>query len=260
MATTKQAKISDLVPDDRNFNKHSEYGMSLLEKSVGKFGMGRSILLDKNNRIIAGNGITETAGQLGFEDVEIVESDGSKIIAVKRTDIDLDSPEGRELALADNATNAANLKFDKEMIAQEVGQEVAEEWGVKIAETQILSDLEYKSMYYEPKEVPEIRLEDCVDRTKFDEKMKVVDESGLPEKTKEALRWFVYRFLRIDFQAVADYYAFKASEEEKSVIERLRMVLIDGGVEGFLQDRMLRVMNNLQGLAAVAVEEGEGDE
>lgn len=34
MATTKQAKISDLVPDDRNFNKHSEYGMSLLEKSV----------------------------------------------------------------------------------------------------------------------------------------------------------------------------------------------------------------------------------
>lgn len=59
---------------------------------------------------------------------------------------------------------------------------------------------------------------------------------------------------------MADYYAFKASEEEKSVIERLRMVLIDGGVEGFLQDRMLRVMNNLQGLAAVAVEEGEGDE
>lgn len=134
MATTKQAKISDLVPDDRNFNKHSEYGMSLLEKSVGKFGMGRSILLDKNNRIIAGNGITETAGQLGFEDVEIVESDGSKIIAVKRTDIDLDTPEGRELALADNATNAANLKWDAEAIkkAEQDYGIVKEAWGIQM--------------------------------------------------------------------------------------------------------------------------------
>lgn len=134
MATTKQAKISDLVPDDRNFNKHSEYGMSLLEKSVGKFGMGRSILLDKNNRIIAGNGITETAGQLGFEDVEIVESDGSKIIAVKRTDIDLDTPEGRELALADNATNAANLKWDAKAIkkAEQDYGIVKEAWGIQM--------------------------------------------------------------------------------------------------------------------------------
>lgn len=133
MATTKQAKISDLVPDDRNFNKHSEYGMSLLEKSVGKFGMGRSILLDKNNRIIAGNGITETAGQLGFEDVEIVESDGSKIIAVKRTDIDLDTPEGRELALADNATNKANLTWDFETIEAVCPELEIEpsEWGIK---------------------------------------------------------------------------------------------------------------------------------
>ena len=136
MATTKQAKISDLVPDDRNFNKHSEYGMSLLEKSVGKFGMGRSILLDKNNRIIAGNGITETAGQLGFEDVEIVESDGSKIIAVKRTDIDLDTPEGRELALADNATSAANLEWVVEQIEDVVGINTAEEWGLDEWDTQ----------------------------------------------------------------------------------------------------------------------------
>lgn len=114
MAETKQANIKELIPDSKNFNRHSEYGMSLLEKSVGKFGMGRSILLDRNNRIIAGNGITETAGQLGIEDVEIVETDGTKIVAVKRTDIDLDTPQGREMALADNATNKANLKWDKE--------------------------------------------------------------------------------------------------------------------------------------------------
>lgn len=45
-------KISELVPDDKNFNKGSEFGNSLIEKSFRKFGAGRSILIDKNNRII----------------------------------------------------------------------------------------------------------------------------------------------------------------------------------------------------------------
>ena len=136
MAQTKQANIKELIPDSKNFNRHSEYGMSLLEKSVSKFGMGRSILLDKNNKIIAGNGITETAGQLGIEDVEIIESDGKKLIAVKRTDIDLESPEGREMALADNATSAANLEWDVEQIEDVVGINTAEEWGLDEWDTQ----------------------------------------------------------------------------------------------------------------------------
>lgn len=136
MAETKQANIKELIQDSKNFNRHSEYGMSLLEKSVSKFGMGRSILLDKNNKIIAGNGITETAGQLGIEDVEIIESDGKKLIAVKRTDIDLESPEGREMALADNATSAANLKWDKEEIDIALGAEIAEGWGIETGQAE----------------------------------------------------------------------------------------------------------------------------
>ena len=65
MAEIKEAKLSDLVFDDKNFNKHTEYGMSLIEKSIRNNGAGRSILIDKNNRIIAGNGVTEIAGQIG---------------------------------------------------------------------------------------------------------------------------------------------------------------------------------------------------
>ena len=117
MAEIKEAKISDLVFDDKNFNKHTEYGMSLIEKSIRNNGAGRSILIDKNNRIIAGNGVTEIAGQIGLDDVQIVESDGTKIIAVKRTDIDLDSKQGREMALADNATAAVDLEWDADAIA-----------------------------------------------------------------------------------------------------------------------------------------------
>lgn len=123
-------KISELIPDDKNFNKGSEFGGSLISKSLQKFGAGRSILLDRNNRIIAGNKTVENAGAVGIENVQVVETDGKTIIAVKRTDIDLDTPEGRELSLADNASAKANIVFDAELIEAEVGEVVAEEWGV----------------------------------------------------------------------------------------------------------------------------------
>jgi len=127
------AKIGDLEFDDKNFNKHTQKGMWLLEKSLRNYGAGRSILIDRNNRIIAGNGIVESAGQIGLEDVQVVESDGKKIIAVKRTDIDLNSEQGREMALADNATSAADLDWDFEKIS-EVGFGLSDlnDWGVEM--------------------------------------------------------------------------------------------------------------------------------
>src|SRR5690349_8997062 len=108
----KQAKIKDLIPDDANFNTGTEYGNALIDKSLSKFGAGRSILLDKNNRIIAGNKTVENAAANGFENVIVVETTGEQIVAVKRTDIDLDTKRGREMALADNATAKANIAFD----------------------------------------------------------------------------------------------------------------------------------------------------
>ena len=134
MAKLKDAKLKDLVFDNKNFNKHTEFGMSLIEKSLRNNGAGRSILIDKNNRIIAGNGVTEVAGQIGLDDVQIVETDGTKIIAVKRTDIDLDTKQGREMALADNATGAADLQWDADSIA-DVESEFdidASAWGVNL--------------------------------------------------------------------------------------------------------------------------------
>lgn len=123
--------ISELKPDDKNFNKHTEFGMSLLEKSVSKFGMGRSILIDKDNKIIAGNGVAETAGSVGIDRVRVIETDGNEIIAVKRTDVSLDSEQGREMALADNATSAANLQWNVKEIEKEMGAKAAE-WGLSV--------------------------------------------------------------------------------------------------------------------------------
>ncbi len=130
MAKEKIIKKSELIPDNKNFNKGSELGQELIKKSISKFGAGRSILIDKNNRIIAGNKTTEN---FEGEDVLVIETTGEKLIAVKRTDIDLDTPEGREMALADNATAKENIVFDAELIEAEVGEAVCEEWGIKTA-------------------------------------------------------------------------------------------------------------------------------
>lgn len=131
-------RISDLTPDDKNYNKGSEFGNSLIEKSLRKFGAGRSILLDKNNRIIAGNKTIENAGAVGLEDIIVVETTGNQIVAVKRMDIDLDSKQGRELALADNASAKASINWDFETIKVDWQEIEMQEWGIEIPDFEVL--------------------------------------------------------------------------------------------------------------------------
>ena len=147
--------INELKFDDKNFNKHTEYGMSLLEKSLRENGAGRSILIDKDNNIIAGNGIVEAAGQVGLENVRIIETDGNEIVAVKRTDISLDSEQGRKMALADNATSAADLDWNDQNLIQFFDEASLQTWGVNLgpeidwAKVQDLSNENYDEPEHE---------------------------------------------------------------------------------------------------------------
>lgn len=134
MAKIIERSIETLIPDDKNFNKGTEYGEHLMDESLRKFGCGRSILIDKNDRIIAGNKTAQKAGELGLNNVLVVETDGNTLVAVKRKDIDLDTAKGRELALADNATGKANLCFDTDLIMQESAKFDFEpqDWGIEL--------------------------------------------------------------------------------------------------------------------------------
>lgn len=126
-------KVSDLVPDDKNANKGTERGRWMLERSLEKLGAGRSILLDKEGRIIAGNKTAEVAAAMGLEDVIIVQTDGRQLVAVQRTDLDLDTPQGREMAYADNRVGQVDLSFDPEQIAADMaeGLDLGDWWTVK---------------------------------------------------------------------------------------------------------------------------------
>ena len=135
-------------------------------------------------------------------------------------------------------------EWDWDMLANEWDMEDLKDWGVDVpidwgndaseekemSETEKLSNIEVnENVYYEPTEKPNLKLEECFDTTKFNQKLEFLNGLNLDAKQKETLKMFAYRFIKIDFESVANYYAFNATEEEKKAIERLRLVLVDGG-------------------------------
>ena len=95
--------MAELKYDPRNYRIHTDKNKRLIKKSLEDCGTGRSILLDKNDVIIAGNGVYEQALELGLK-VRIVESDGNELIAIRRTDLSTEDEKRKLLALADNHT------------------------------------------------------------------------------------------------------------------------------------------------------------
>jgi DNA modification methylase len=109
------ASISDLRSDHKNARKRTDRSAALIKESITRYGAARSIVIDEENRILAGNGTIEGAKAAGIKNVRIIETDGDEIIAVKRTGLTEDQKIG--LALADNRTSDLS-EWDKEMLHQ----------------------------------------------------------------------------------------------------------------------------------------------
>jgi len=115
-------KATDLIPDVRNANKGTQRGLALLDKSLRELGAGRSILVDKHGRVIAGNKTLQAAVDIGLEDMILVPSDGSRLVAVQRTDLDLETDaNARQLAWADNRVGELDLDWDVTKLLEDIG-------------------------------------------------------------------------------------------------------------------------------------------
>jgi DNA modification methylase len=126
-------KIFDagLKPDTQNANEGTQRGLGLLDKSLRKLGAGRSILVDKDDNVIAGNKTLERAADIDLP-VRIIETDGKELIAVKRTDLDLYSEtdkRARQLAYADNKVAELDLAWKPEQIEVDFAPLDLGEWG-----------------------------------------------------------------------------------------------------------------------------------
>ena len=122
--------MSDIKFDPHNYRIHGDKNKRLIRKSLEDCGAGRSILFDKDNCIIAGNGVFEQAQELGLP-VRIIESDGSELIAIKRTDLSTEDLRRKALALADNHTSDTSI-FDLEAILEDFSDDDLDVWEFNI--------------------------------------------------------------------------------------------------------------------------------
>ena len=115
--------------DSKNYRVHTDKNKMIIDKSLKELGAGRSILIDSENEIIAGNGVFEQAEKQNIK-IKIVETDGTELIAVKRTDLKTNDKKRKKLALIDNhSTDTSNFDFD--VINVDFEEVELEEWGVE---------------------------------------------------------------------------------------------------------------------------------
>lgn len=98
--------IADLKQDPANARKHNPRNVGMIENALNEVGAARSIVIDEDGRILAGNATVEAAAQAGIERVQVVDADGETLIAVRRSG--LTEEQKRRLALFDN--RAAELE------------------------------------------------------------------------------------------------------------------------------------------------------
>lgn len=110
------AHLEDLTPDPNNANKGTPRGASFLESSLRNHGAGRSILVDRDGVVIAGNKTLEQAAAIGL-DIQTVHSDGTKLVVVVRDDLTMDESSAKALAIYDNRVSEVSLSWDLPVLA-----------------------------------------------------------------------------------------------------------------------------------------------
>ena len=134
-------QIKDLKQDKRNYRKHNQQNLDLIKKSVSEVGLGRSVVIDNENEIVCGNGLVSTLDK--NTPIKIIETDGSELVVVKRTDLNTNDEKRKQLAIMDNSTSDSS-EFDLESLQADFDVEQLQDWGL---------DVEFESL--EEKEIIE---------------------------------------------------------------------------------------------------------
>jgi len=109
--------IADLRPDAHNRRRHTPRNVGMIVNALHEVGAARSIVIDEQGTILAGNATVEAAAEAGIERVEVVDADGETVIAVRRTG--LTDEQKRRLALYDNRS-AELAEWDTAQIAADL--------------------------------------------------------------------------------------------------------------------------------------------
>lgn len=114
--------------DKRNYRKHNDKNKKLIKKSLNECGAGRSIVVDNEGEIIGGNGIYEAWGN---KPIKVIETDGSELVVVKRTDLNTNDEKRKKLAIMDNSTSDSS-EFDFDMLHADFDLNQLSEFGLPV--------------------------------------------------------------------------------------------------------------------------------
>lgn len=118
--------------DKRNYRKHGDRNKKLIEKSLKECGAGRSIVVDADGEIIAGNGIYEAAQKAKIP-VREIETDGSELVVVRRTDLHTEDAKRKQLAVMDNSTSDSS-EFDLALLQEDFDIPQLKDLGIDLKE------------------------------------------------------------------------------------------------------------------------------
>ena len=148
---TESLTLADLVEDPQNARVRTERSAAMLEESVNTLGAGRSILIDANNKIVAGHGTVDACASVGIEKVLVVETDGQTLIAVRRAD--LTPSQSRRMAYLDNRTGEL-ATWDPKVVQQDLQEHPVDLKG-------LFSAKELGRLLKEPVELPAAQAKLC---------------------------------------------------------------------------------------------------
>ena len=216
--------------DKRNYRKHDKKNKSLIKKSLEKFGAGRSIVVDAEGEIIGGNGVYEQAQKLGLK-TKIVETDGSELVVVKRTDLKTDDEKRKALAVMDNSTSDTS-EFDLELLTTDFTVDELEDFGIELPEEEEEEDINKYSIkitppIYSPKKKNKPKLSECIDLEKYKQlKNEIESNKNISEEERTLLLLASTRHICFNYENIAEYYCH-CSDDTKSLMEKNALVIVD---------------------------------
>ena len=210
-------QIKDIKFDERNYRIHSEKNKQLIRKSINECGLARSVVVDNENCLIGGNGVVSQLDK--NTKVKVIETDGSELVVVKRTDLNTDDEKRKKLAVMDNSTSDSS-EFDLELLSVDFEVPELKDMGidipdVKVEEKEVIEDevpeeVETKCKRGDIWKLGEHRLM-CGDSTKIDDVEKLMNGEkadllftdppygvSYEKKTKEVLKSKSYTKIQND--------------------------------------------------------------
>ena len=124
--------MEEIKFDKRNYRKHSDKNKKLIRKSLQECGAARSIVVDSEGEIIGGNGVFGEAQRLKMP-IKVIETDGTELVVVKRTDLKTGDEKRKKLAVLDNSTSDTS-EFDNSLLTTDFDLEQLVDLGVDIKE------------------------------------------------------------------------------------------------------------------------------